>query len=490
MQGKRHGGGLFVLVLLVLVGCGQRSVDPQASLSAFAEHLDTRVPALMERYDVPGVSMALVRDGKRVWTGAYGVADQEAERPMTVDALFRVESISKPVTAWGVMTLVEAGRIDLDAPVARYLDTWTFPASPYEEEAVTVRQLLSHTAGLGMGALGNEYRPGEELPALRPYLSREVRLVQPPGSAFSYSNAGFDLLELLVESVTERDFAGYQAEAVLRPLGMRRAQFGWVDSLFTATPMGYDRAGSPVPLYVYPGNGAGGLFADVGDIARFAEATVADAGRRAVLSDSSVRAMHTPQVTVPGLYGVVTDAYGLGHFVETLPSGHRAVWHGGQGHGWMTHVHMVPATGDALVVLTNSERSWPLMAQLLTDWGRWSGVGAVKMGRITTATTVLWGMIAVVGVGTLWIAGRLVWGLRSGRRRWGPLARTRRVARLGMAIIGIGVLVALGWAAAQPYLTLTSVFPVAADWAARSLLIASVVLVASALFPRRSEKSL
>jgi hypothetical protein len=127
------------------------------------------------------------------------------------------------------------------------------------------------------------------------------------------------------------------------------------------------------------------------------------------------------------------------------------------------------------------------MAQVLTDWGRWSGVGAVKMGRITTATTALWVGTALVGLAALWMGGRLVWGLRRGRRRWGPLARTGRVARLARAVLGLGVLAALGWAVAQPYLTLTSVFPVAADWAVRSLLVASVVLIASALFPRRLE---
>ncbi|HKL88313.1 MAG TPA: serine hydrolase domain-containing protein [Salinibacter sp.] len=485
MRGKRHGVGLLVLVMMVLVGCGQRSVAARDSLTAFTAHLDARVPALMDWYDVPGVSIALVRDGEQVWAGAYGVADRDTGRPMTVDAVFRVESISKPVTAWGVMRLVEAGRIDLDAPVARYLDTWTFPESPYDEETVTVRQLLSNSGGLALGTVGEEYRPNEERPTLRTHLSRNVRLVRAPGSAFSYSNAGFDLLELLVESVTGRDFAAYMTATVLRPLGMHRAQFGWADSLATAMPTGYDRAGTPVPPYVYPGNAAGGLFADVGAIARFAQSTVTDADRRAVLSDSSVRVLHTPQVTVPGLYGMVTDAYGLGHFTETLPDGHRAVWHGGQGHGWMSHVHAVPATGDAIVILTNSGRSWPLMAEVLTDWGRWSGIGAVKMGRITTATTALWVGIALVVLASLWGAGRLVWGLRSGRRRWGPTARTGRLARLGMAGIGVGVLAVLMWAAAQPYLTLTSVFPVAADWAGLALLIGSLVLVASALFPQR-----
>jgi len=501
VQLLRHPAGtsaavpfLVVMVLAwVASGCKTPAVDPGAPHRAFTAHLDERVPRLMNRYDVPGATLALVRRGEVVWTGAYGYADRERKRPMTVDAVFRGESISKPVTAWGVMRLVEQGRIDLDAPAEQYLGGFEFPETAYDERKITVRRLLSNSAGLPLGPIGAgaEYAPEGDMPSLRDYLAREMRLTRKPGMEFEYSNVGFNTLELLVEEVAGRDFAAYMADEVLRPLGMRRSRFGWSERVRAAMPLGYEMGGDPVSPYVYPVKASGGLLAPVEDIARFAAAEMAEAYAhapldttdRAVLNPESVRQLHTPQVKIGGLFGVVADAYGFGHFIETLPSGQRAVWHGGQGHGWMTHFHAVPATGDGIVILTNSERSWPLMAQVLRGWAHWSGVGSVQFGRIVYATIVLWGLIGVVALSSLGQAIRLVRGGRRGRRRWAPLARTAPLRRSLQAAGALGVIAALVWSAAQPYLFVTSIFPVAAPWAGIMLLIGAVVMILSAAFP-------
>jgi CubicO group peptidase (beta-lactamase class C family) len=404
---------------------------------------------------------------------------------MTTEAVFRGESISKPVTAWGVMTLVAAGRLDLDAPVQQYLDDWTFPMSAYDAQKVTIRQLLSNSGGLSLGIIGEEYRPQDRMPSLRTYLSREVQLVREPGTEFAYSNAGFNLLELLVEEVTGRDFAAYMAEEVLHPLGMHRSGFAWADSLEPVVPTGYDLEGAPVPVYVYPGTASGGLFADVEDVARFVQAEVADSVGHEVLSHKNIRRLHTPQLPISGLFGMVADAYALGHFVETLPNGRRAVWHGGQGHGWMTHIHAVPESGDGIVILTNSQRSWPLMAQVLTDWARWSGNEAVKMGRISDGVAVLWGFVGLIVLATLWGGGRWIRGLYRGGRQWGPLAPSSRLLRMLQLVLGIGIVAGLAWSTAQPYLMVSSIFPATVHWVGISLVGGAGVLILLALFPRR-----
>lgn len=425
--------------------------------------------------------MALVRDGKLVWSGAYGYAERTPERRMTDDAIFRAESISKSVTAWGVMRLVQQGRVDLDAPVAQYLNGLKIPRST----EVTVRRVLSHNAGLARGTIGEEYAPQSAMPSLRDYLAREVRVTQEPGTGFAYSNVGFNLLELLIEEVTGRTFATYMAEEVLMPLGMRRSRFAWTATLQSSMPMGYDLRGTPVPPYVYPASASGGLFAPVEDIARFVCAGMTGPyyAENGVLTPESLRALHTPQVEVPGLFGLVADGYGFGHFIETLPDGRRAVWHGGQGHGWMTHYHMVPETGDGIVILTNSERSWPLMARVLDDWARWSGVGAVKFGQIVHATTALWGLIGLAGLALLVQAYRLIHGWRRGRRRWAPRSRTSRMVRGLQATLGLGILAALVWSVLQPYLFVASIFPRAAPWAGRIAFLWALVLLLSALLP-------
>jgi len=484
--GWAFGSVLLVLAALAGGGCARPSFGPRDSADAFSAYLDERVPRLLERYGVAGVSMALVRGGKPVWSGAYGFADREQGRRMTVDSVCRVESISKSVTAWGVMRLVEQGRIGLDDPVQRHLVDWELPESEYSWQEVTVRRLLSGSAGMTLGSYGGEYAPQGEIPSLRAYLVQEVRLVREPGTGFLYSNVGFNLLELLVEEATGRAFDRYMAEEVLIPLGMSRSSFAWDEAMTALMPVGYELQGAPVPPYVYPAKASGGLFATVEDVARFVSAGMTGAyySDRGVLEEQSIRRIHTPEVRISGIFAAVTDMYGFGHFIENLPDGRQAVWHGGQGHGWMTHFHAVPESGDGIVILTNSQRSWPFMARVLNDWARWSGLGSVKMGRITWLTAALWVLIGLAALLSLGQAVRLVQGLRTGSRRWAPLAGETRGVRLLLAAAGIGVIAALVWSVAQPYLFVSSIFPSAVRWAGLSLLCLAILMVLTALFPR------
>ena len=329
---------------------------------ALVARLDARLPELMRAHGVPGASVALIRGGEIVWAAAYGMADIAAGRPMAPDSLYRVESISKSVTAWGVMRLVEHGLVDLDGPAEDYLGGWRFSASPYDARQVTVRQLLAHTSGLPLGEVGVEYAPGAPMPSLEAHLTAEARLVRPPGAAFDYSNLGFHVLELLVEKVAGEPFAAHMAREVLSPLGMMQSGFDWSAERAPRIPTGYDLAGAPVASYVYPASASGGLYATVDDVARFVIAGMAVpfAGAERLLSPETVAQMQAPVTRIPGLFGFVADAYGLGHFIDELDGGRAALWHGGQGHGWMTDFHFVPETGDGIVILTNSQRSWPL----------------------------------------------------------------------------------------------------------------------------------
>ena len=219
----------FTVVIIPSKIFSTKDIVEHASLEKFTDHLDERIPALMKDYDIPGVNIALVKRGKTVWLKAYGYADLEHNRKMTLDAVCRVESISKSVTALGVIRLVEQGLIGLDDPVQRYLGNWKLPDSEYDKDEITVRKLLSHNAGMPLGAIGPEveYAPLSPMPSLREFLTQEARLVRQPGSGFSYSNTGFNLLELLIEEVSGRKFAYYMMEEVLIPLGMRHSDFCW-----------------------------------------------------------------------------------------------------------------------------------------------------------------------------------------------------------------------------------------------------------------------
>lgn len=330
----------------------------------------------MRRHDVPGVAVALVQGGKVAWTGAYGVVDLERSEPMTAGAVFHTGTISKSVTAWGVLRLVEQGAVDLDDPVSAYVTDLDIEGSSYPDDEITVRRALSHTTGAWLGPIGNEYPVDAAGSSPREALARDLRIVTPPGTTFRYSNPGFDVLELLVESATGRPVADSMRDEVLSPRGMDDASFGWREAVAERVPMGYDLHGDPVAPFVYATKASGGLFATVDDVARFVAASVGSGGG-AVLSDAGRNALYAFEVAIPGAFGVVADGYGLGHFVEDVAGDRRAVWHGGQGHGWMTHFHAVPERGAGIVVLTNSQRSWPLIAVVLRDWARWVAIGAL-----------------------------------------------------------------------------------------------------------------
>lgn len=479
-------GALTAIALRSRPVAGPPSEDGTFTDGTFVSWLEQEVPRMMATDGIAGASILLLREGRPVWTGAYGVADRAEDRPFTTESIVMAHSLSKSVTAWGVLELVEEGHVDLDDPVTRYLEGWTFPESAFAADEVTIGRLLSNSAGVPLGSLGVEYAPGDTVPPLTETLTGdEVRLRRPPGSAFAYSNAGYGILELLVEEVTGRDFAEYMEAEVLHPLGMESSTFAWREDFRREIATGYDLGGDPVPPYVYPYRASGGLFSTLTDLGRF---VAADMGRgfgpgRAVLSSASVAELHRPRVAVGGMFGVVADGYGLGHFVETLPSGEQAVWHGGQGHGWMTHFHAVPSTGDGIVILTNSQRSWPFMARILGEWSRAGGFGPVAFSRITTVVRGLW----LVVLGLFLAAGVTGWRtLRRVRRRLREAPTTSpptgaASARLAAALIGVTLLAGLGWALAQDYLFITSIFPAGSRWLALGILALGTALVLSAV---------
>jgi CubicO group peptidase (beta-lactamase class C family) len=459
----------------------------------FTQHLRANIPLWMESYGVTGAGILLLREGEAVWWEAFGWADREADRPLTTASPMMTHSISKSVTAWGVMTLVQEGRIGLDDPVSRHLRRWTFPESPFDADAVTVRQLLSHSAGVPLGALGVHLHPGDEIPPLPGALSAEdARLMWEPGSAFAYSNVGYAILELLVEDVTGRPFDEFMRDQILLPLGMRDSGFTWEEERHEDMPMGYDLRGSPVPPFVYPTRASGGLLSTLEDLGRFVASGMNSRRGGAgspVLTPQSVGEVHAHQEPISGLFSVVAESYGLGVFVETVGQGRKAVWHGGQGLGWMTHFHAVPETGDGIVILTNSQRSWPFMALVLSDWARWRGLEPVGMARITTAATAMNLLVALVILTFGWRGWRVGRGIITGRRRLGLPLRKGSRPRLRDLLLGAAILLTLLWAVTREYLFLSSLFPTAAVWLGYSSLALGTLLLVSGLIPSQNQRS-
>ncbi len=465
---------LFLGVLTALLSSSvqiQRKISPEASLDQFTAHLDELVPDLMAKYEIPGCNIALVVNSEVVWSKAHGYADKESRRILTTDTPMSVQSITKSLTAWAVMNLVGNGTVDLDTAVLRYLNGWEFPPTDYPMETVTVRNLLSHAAGMPLGDFTDTYAPGDHLPTLKEKLAKEAVSTHESETKFSYSNVGYHVLELLVEEVSGQRFSEYMRSQVLVPLGMNASFFEFDEPLRPYPPTGYDLDGNAVPVYIYPEKSSGGLFSTAENIARFA---VAGMKENLVLGDEQIQMMYAPERKDIGMYGLVFDAYGFGHYIETLPNGLLSVSHGGQGNGIMTHFQIVPATGDAIVVLTNSQRSWPFIALLLSQWAKWRDLPSVGMGNIIRAHYVVSGFIALVFTASLLMVVRLALTWKERKPRGVMLFK----CSTAMVLMSI-----LAWSANQPYLLVASVFPVLSPWLGLAVLMFSASLLLSGILP-------
>lgn len=449
----------------------KRNMRADATLDEFKAHMDERISALMKQYRIPGCNIALVKDSEVVWTQGYGYANVASGRELTANTPMSVQSITKSVTAWGVMRLVEKGLIDLDDPVSQYLKSWKFPLSDYPTEKISARLLLSHTAGMPLGDFANVYAPGETMPSNRDVMTREAVLTREAGTGFSYSNTGYNLLEILIEDVTGQSFSEYIRTEVLLPLGMKSTFFDIHTAANPYPPTGYNLRVKPVPVYLYPSKASGGLFATAHDIARFAAAGM---NENPVLSGESIMLLYAPQNHKIGIYGLIFEAYGFGHYIEKLPNGALSVSHGGQGNGIMTHMQAVPETGDTIVILTNSQRSWPFIAYVLSDWAQWRGFPSVGMGRIIWWHYVLCAVIGMLISTSLLIVFRMLINFYQHKRT------SFRLLQVGAASILLGLLI---WCACQKYLFITSVFPILSTWLGGATLVFSIALLLSALFP-------
>ncbi|TFL16639.1 class A beta-lactamase-related serine hydrolase [Jannaschia formosa] len=461
---RLRDAALTLMAMLTLIAS---AVVAQDGASPLRTRLSETASARIESDGVAGAVIVLLRDGEAVWTGAFGMADPKRGIPMTEDALFRVESLSKPLTAWGAMRLAETGRLGLDAPIDVCLTRWRLPEGA---DLITPRALLRHSAGIGLGDYAARFPPEGPRPGLPEHIAQDFRLIAAPGTGFSYSDTGYNLLELVIEGCTGEDFAGLMAHEVLSPLGMPGASFDWTGANM---PVGHDLRGRPVTAYVYPGRASGGLHATAADIARFAIAGMAGA-EQSVLSPEGVASLHHPEVAVGGLFGFAAEGYALGHFTETLSDGRHAVWHGGQGYGWMSHMHLVPETGDGIVILSNSQRAWPLFAALLRDWSDSLGVAPVGMSRVLLAERA-----ARIGIALGLLVGALgIWmASRPGRRL--------RFARRTAGGVGAALILWPLWAAAQDYLFLFSILPGLWPWLGAASGLAGLGLSALALAPER-----
>ncbi|MGI4789484.1 MAG: serine hydrolase domain-containing protein [Janthinobacterium lividum] len=316
--------------------------------SARADSTDDYLKAQMTAHYIPGLSVAVVQDGKVVKSAAYGLSDVAAKTPATVDTVYGLGSCSKPITAVAVMQLVEAGKISLDAPVSRYLD-----GLPTAWSGITVRQLLTHTSGLPnyrkFLKLDQLSSPRYKMPDAVVSLLTHVTLDFPPGTKYEYSNTNYHLLGQLIEKVSGQTYSAYLASYQFQPAGMTETRLSDAPTTAPNQATGYNWDGKtrlPNAL-IFPPNldgGDSGLLSTAPDLAKWVNAL----SSALLLTPETLRQMMTP--------GTLTDGtpvnYGLGLVVSEW-NGHPLVGHSGSVPGYSSSIFYFPDSHLAVILLCN-----------------------------------------------------------------------------------------------------------------------------------------
>lgn len=363
-----------------------------STLEQLLAGFDSKAPALLAQHHVPGIAIAVLEGGALAGVRCYGHADVARGEPIAPDTRFNIASISKAMAAWGVLALHEAGKLDLDAPVERYLTRWQLPPSEFAHTEVTARRLLSHTAGInlpGCSASRIETPPASLVDILQGKVGPiddaqaayskvwdipldsynvPVQVVAPPGAGYRYSGGGYLMLELLVEELSGRSFADYMAGALFLPLGMQDA--GMDPEPHPRMATAHSHAGEPLGRYRTNGLAAGGIVCTVMDLAHFALAAMPGAAGepagRGVLRPETVALMHTPVVDAE-YFGPLLLRYGLGHSI-TVGRNSTAAGHTGGNLGWRSAFYVLPAHGAGIAMLLNGAAGNEVWQALMRDW--------------------------------------------------------------------------------------------------------------------------
>jgi CubicO group peptidase (beta-lactamase class C family) len=316
----------------------------------------------MNFYHVPGVSVAVLDDGKVEWARGYGVTSAESGTPVTAETLFQAASISKHVAAMVALHLVDAGKLSLDEDVNLKLRSWKVPENDFTKtEKVTLRRLLNHSAGLTVHGFPG-YEAGMPVPTLvevldgkKPANTQPIRVDVTPGTLWRYSGGGYEVMQQLVVDVGAKPFPQLAQEFVLGPLGMTHSTYEQPlpSSLEAKAATAHDSKGLPIKgkYHTYPEMAAAGLWTTPSDLARVV-LELQSGGH--VLKPATQREMLTK----------VLGDYGLGLSLGEK-EGQRSFSHGGSNAGFQCMMFAYLSGGRGAIVMTNGDRGGALADEIL-----------------------------------------------------------------------------------------------------------------------------
>jgi len=342
----RSRAALFLLATWLLSGLSIAGADDQ-----FAP-VRERIERALSTSNVPSMAVAVAKDGRIIWEQGFGIADRENRTPATEHTMYSLASISKPITATGLMLLVERKKIDLDKPIDEYLGEAKLRARVGNAADATVRRVANHTAGLPLHYQFFYENESHRPPAFDETIRRYGNLVTAPGERYQYSNLGYGMLDYLIERTSGKKYADFMREEVFLPLGLTHTSVDIAPGLESHRAIRYTPEGKRIPFYTFDHPGASAVYSSAHDLVRFAMFHLKDHldDQRPILSDESIDAMQVSTVDTP----VKGDNYGVGWGSFDNRKGYHCIQHTGGMPGVSTTCRLIPSERIAIVVLANS----------------------------------------------------------------------------------------------------------------------------------------
>lgn len=403
---------------------GAAPLQNNAKLADITSRLERDIPQLMKEADVAGLSIALVRNGEIAWHHGFGVMNSKTKEPVTDNTVFEAASLSKPVFAYAVLKLVDAGKFDLDKPLNQYLPGDYDVGPDTRLGQITARRVLSHTTGF---------------PNWR--AESGLKIFFTPGEKFSYSGEGFVYLSKVIEHITGEKFNDFMKRMVFEPLGMTNSSYVWQDIYDSQKVARHNALGEPTPQNKPDkANAAASLHTTAQDYGRFIAAILKGAG----LKKETVKQMLTAQIKVDEAGSNMTArpadrpspqvSWGLGVGLQSTAEG-GSFWHWGDNGDCKAYFVAFEQQKIGVVVFANSANGLSFMPELVGEaiGGQQPALAWIKYDSYRSPSRILLKNILANGAGA---------GLRE-YRQW----RTGRAAsevinenqmnRLGYNLIGL-----------------------------------------------------
>lgn len=387
-----------IIVLGTLNGWWHKPIANQHSSKGYIDAVEKELNGQF----VGNFALAVIKDGMVEVEEFHSMGN-----PVDRNTVFQVASLSKWISAFGVMKLMEEGKLDLDAPVSKYLTRWQLPPSKYNNEGVTVRRLLSHTAGLTDGLGYSGFEPGVPTQSMEESLTKAsdaddgisgaVHVGIEPGSEFKYSGGGYTLLQLIVEEVSGQSFSSFMKESIFEPLNMIHSTYAWSDSSTFKLAEFYNSDGTEAPHYRYTSLAATSLYTSLSDLELFFQVFLKGSNNepigRNVIKPETLKMMREPHGKAMG-----TDIWGLGTILyATTDNDDFIIGHDGKSTPPInTAIRLDPQTGNGIIILETGNSI--LATKLASEWVFW------KTGKVDLLlfTMLKDNMVSTIGIG--WIA--------------------------------------------------------------------------------------